>query len=199
MESCFLQLGFRDSAAAKIRSNHLRSSTLLCRLVFPLLGQRFETSCRQSNIERNQLRSLPFSALSLSLDLCLFVSVATCICQCLCDCVSFYLCVCLYVCLSLSVCFCPSVSVCVFVFVSICLSVCLSLSLFLHACLSVSYYLSMEMSIKYVTLFWTNFDRPSPCHTLAHISGPLRYVTYLGPPICSSTCLHTYVFTGGLS
>jgi len=29
----------------------------------------------------------------------------------------------------------------------------------------------MEPSIKYVTIFWTNFD-PLPCHTLSHISGP---------------------------
>src|SRR6218665_2670460 len=44
-------------------------------------------------------------------------------------------------------------------------------------------------SIKYVTLFWTNFY-PLPCHTLSHISEP--------PPIFSSTCIHrpTYVFTG---
>src|SRR6218665_3940211 len=37
---------------------------------------------------------------------------------------------------------------------------------------------------KYVTLFWTNFDL---CHTLSHISEP---------PIFSSTCIHTCVFTG---
>src|SRR6218665_1107928 len=27
-------------------------------------------------------------------------------------------------------------------------------------------------SIKYVTLFWTIFDPPPPCHTWSHISGP---------------------------
>jgi len=44
-------------------------------------------------------------------------------------------------------------------------------------------------SIKYVTLFLTNFY-PSPCHTLSHVSGPpLKYVTHLGllPAIFSST------------
>ena len=40
-------------------------------------------------------------------------------------------------------------------------------------------------SIKYVTLFFANFDPPSLCHTLSHIPGPSpkKYVTYLEPPI----------------
>ena len=47
-----------------------------------------------------------------------------------------------------------------------------------------------EPSIKYVTLFCTNFDPPSLCHTLSHISEPpLKYVTHLGPLIFSSTCI----------
>src|SRR6218665_3668703 len=38
-------------------------------------------------------------------------------------------------------------------------------------------------SIKYVTLFFANFDPPPSCHTLSHIPGPPRkYVTQLGPP-----------------
>ena len=32
------------------------------------------------------------------------------------------------------------------------------------------------------------------CHTVTHISGPpLKYVTHLGPPIFSSTCIHAYI------
>ena len=58
---------------------------------------------------------------------------------------------------------------------------------------------SQGPSIKYVTLFWTNFD-PLP---LSHISGPLpkvRHTSRTTPPIFSrpSTCIHTYVFTEGL-
>src|SRR6218665_3032331 len=46
-------------------------------------------------------------------------------------------------------------------------------------------------SIKYVMLFWTNFDSP-PSVTLCHASRDLlKYVTHLGPPIVSSTCIHT--------
>src|SRR6218665_2951297 len=44
-----------------------------------------------------------------------------------------------------------------------------------------------QASIKYVTLFLTNFY-PSPvtlCHTSRYT--PLKYVTHLGPPIFSST------------
>src|SRR6218665_51402 len=50
--------------------------------------------------------------------------------------------------------------------------------------------------IKYVTLFWTNFDPPV---TLCHTSrDSLKYVTHFGPlPIFGSTCIHTYVFTVG--
>src|SRR6218665_3603354 len=45
-------------------------------------------------------------------------------------------------------------------------------------------------SIKYVTLFWTNFDS-SLSVTLCHTSrDPLKYVTHLRPPIFSSTCIH---------
>src|SRR6218665_3814804 len=42
-------------------------------------------------------------------------------------------------------------------------------------------------SIKYVTLFWTNFDPPSFCHTSLDL---LKFVTHLGPPILSNTCIH---------
>src|SRR6218665_757842 len=42
--------------------------------------------------------------------------------------------------------------------------------------------LCMGPSIKYVTLFLANFYPLSTCHTLSHISGPPKYVTYLGPP-----------------
>src|SRR6218665_180018 len=44
-----------------------------------------------------------------------------------------------------------------------------------------------------ITLFWTNFDPLTSCHTLSHISGPgdpLKYVTYLGSPIF---VVHAYV------
>ena len=38
-------------------------------------------------------------------------------------------------------------------------------------------------SIKYVTLFLANFDTPSPCHTLSHISEPpIKYVTSRNTP-----------------
>src|SRR6218665_1857632 len=46
-------------------------------------------------------------------------------------------------------------------------------------------------SIKYVTLFWTNFN-PSLFVTLCHKSrDPLKYAKHLGHPIFSSTCIHT--------
>src|SRR6218665_1608368 len=50
--------------------------------------------------------------------------------------------------------------------------------------------------IKYVTLFWTNLT-PFPFHTLSYISRPpkVRH-TSRNPPTFSSTCIHTYVFTG---
>ena len=49
-------------------------------------------------------------------------------------------------------------------------------------------------SIKYVTLFLANFDSPSPCHTLSHISGPPKVCdTSRNPPIFNSTCIHTYI------
>src|SRR6218665_1713737 len=54
-------------------------------------------------------------------------------------------------------------------------------------------------SIKYVTLFRTNFDSPFPLsHIVTHLGTPLKYVTHLGnhPRMFSSTCIHTYVFTG---
>src|SRR6218665_881136 len=56
-----------------------------------------------------------------------------------------------------------------------------------------SLFFSIGPSKKYVTLFWTNFD-PLP---LSHISGPpnVRH-TSRNPLIFSSTCIHTYVFTG---
>src|SRR6218665_2245071 len=51
-------------------------------------------------------------------------------------------------------------------------------------------------SIKYVTLFWTNFDSP-PSVTLCHTSWDLlKYVTHLGPPIFSSTCMRTCLYRG---
>src|SRR6218665_2532823 len=34
-------------------------------------------------------------------------------------------------------------------------------------------------------------------HFVTHLGTPSKYVTHLGPPIFSSTCIHTYVFTGG--
>jgi len=47
-------------------------------------------------------------------------------------------------------------------------------------------------SIKYVTLFLTNFDSPSPSVTLCHTSrDPLKYVAHLGPPNFSSTKTRT--------
>src|SRR6218665_3111219 len=55
--------------------------------------------------------------------------------------------------------------------------------------------LGPSIKYMYVTLFWTNFD-PLP-HFVTHLGTPLKYVTHLGPPIFSSTCIHTYVFTGG--
>ena len=49
-------------------------------------------------------------------------------------------------------------------------------------------------SIKYVTLFSTNFDSAPPvthCHTSLD---PIKYVTHLGTPMFSST-LHAYIHT----
>src|SRR6218665_1009869 len=56
----------------------------------------------------------------------------------------------------------------------------------------------MGPSIKYVTLYWTNFDPLPLSHIVTHLGTPLKYVTHLGinPRIFSSTCIHTYVFTG---
>src|SRR6218665_1283479 len=54
----------------------------------------------------------------------------------------------------------------------------------------------MGPSIKYVTLFWTNFDTPfSLSDFVTHLKTPLKYVTHLVPPIFGSTRIHTYVFT----
>src|SRR6218665_2641084 len=45
--------------------------------------------------------------------------------------------------------------------------------------------------VTQLTLFWTNFD--SPYCPLSNISGPpLKYVTHLGPPIFSNTCICIY-------
>src|SRR6218665_1743625 len=57
----------------------------------------------------------------------------------------------------------------------------------------------MGPSIKYVTLFWTNFDFP-PSVILCHTSRDLlKYVTHLGPPIFSSTCIGpTYMSLQGV-
>src|SRR6218665_2316242 len=46
-------------------------------------------------------------------------------------------------------------------------------------------------SIKYVTLFWTDFDRPTSV-TLCHASrDPLKYVTHLGPQfLIVYACIH---------
>src|SRR6218665_480277 len=51
-------------------------------------------------------------------------------------------------------------------------------------------------SKKYITLFQTNFDSPSYV-TLCHTSRDLlKYVTHLGPPIFSITCIHTCLYRG---
>src|SRR6218665_2631693 len=51
-------------------------------------------------------------------------------------------------------------------------------------------------SIKYITLFYTNFDSPSSV-TLCHTSRDLlKYVTHLGAPIFSSTCIPTCLYRG---
>src|SRR6218665_364293 len=50
-------------------------------------------------------------------------------------------------------------------------------------------------SIKYVTLFWINFEPPllvTLCHTSRNL---LKNVTHLGPPTFSSTCIHSYILT----
>src|SRR6218665_978553 len=53
-------------------------------------------------------------------------------------------------------------------------------------------------SIKYVTLFWTNFDSP-PSVTLCHTSRDLlKYVTHLGPPQFVVVHAYIHVFTEGL-
>src|SRR6218665_1289687 len=51
----------------------------------------------------------------------------------------------------------------------------------------------MGPSIKYVTLFWTNFD-PLPYHTLSHISGPpkVRH-TFRNPKFL---VVHAYIHVG---
>src|SRR6218665_1122188 len=83
--------------------------------------------------------------------------------------------------------------------ICVCVSVCVSVCVCVHTCISLCECVCVGPSIKYVALFWNNFNPPPPCHTLSHISGPpLKYVTHLGtlPRIFSSTCIHTYVFTG---
>ena len=45
---------------------------------------------------------------------------------------------------------------------------------------------SYGLSLKYVTFFGP-ISTSLPRHTFSHISGPLKYVTHLGPPIFSST------------
>src|SRR6218665_2516511 len=56
----------------------------------------------------------------------------------------------------------------------------------------------MGPSIKYVTLFWTNFDPLPLSHIVTHLGTPIKYVAHLGlPRIFSSrpTCIHTvYIF-----
>src|SRR6218665_2103256 len=54
----------------------------------------------------------------------------------------------------------------------------------------------MGPSIKYVTLFWTNFD-PLPYHTLSHISGPpkVRH-TFRNPKFL---VVHAYIHVGYIS
>src|SRR6218665_3455327 len=57
-------------------------------------------------------------------------------------------------------------------------------------------------SIKYVMLFFTNFDPPSPCHTLSHIADPpIKYVTSQNTPpkdnpasICASELCKEYSY-----
>ena len=65
-------------------------------------------------------------------------------------------------------------------------------------CISLFYVMFTKQpsgSIKYVTLFWTNFDPLS--HFVKHLEAPLKYVTHLGPPIVSGTCIRTYVLVLG--
>src|SRR6218665_1984873 len=57
----------------------------------------------------------------------------------------------------------------------------------------------MMPSIKYVTLFWTNSDPLPQSHFVTHLGTPLKSSHISDPPIFSSTCIHTYVFTEGLS
>jgi len=67
--------------------------------------------------------------------------------------------------------------------ICVCVSVCVSVCVCVHTCISLCECVCVGPSIKYVTLFWTNFNPPPPCHTSSHISGPPRkYVTHLGPP-----------------
>src|SRR6218665_2300974 len=45
-------------------------------------------------------------------------------------------------------------------------------------------------SIKYVALFWINFDPLLLSHFVIQLGTPVKYVTHLGPPIFSSTHIH---------
>src|SRR6218665_628506 len=45
-------------------------------------------------------------------------------------------------------------------------------------------------SIKYVTLFWTNFYPLPLSHFVTHLLTPLKYVTHLGPPFL---VVHEYI------
>src|SRR6218665_1696038 len=64
--------------------------------------------------------------------------------------------------------------------------------------------LSKGPSIKFVTLFWTNFD-PHPCHTLSHISRPPYSTSHISEPqvlVVGPTCIHARIhmsLQGGLS
>ena len=61
-----------------------------------------------------------------------------------------------------------------------------------HQLLNAFAFAVLGPSIKCITLFWTNFD-PLPTVTLCHTSrDPLKYVTHLGPPIFSSSCICLY-------
>src|SRR6218665_2277032 len=89
------------------------------------------------------------------------------------------------VCLSLSVCFstfifvCLSVSVCVSAFVSV--RLCLSLFICGSVCVSASVSVSGP-SLKYVTLFFANFDPPPLSHCVTHPVTPESTSHISDPP-----------------
>src|SRR6218665_3719025 len=46
------------------------------------------------------------------------------------------------------------------------------------------------LSIKYVTLYWTNFDPFPLSHFVTHLVTPLKYVPPLGPPFLVYAYIH---------